>query len=170
MTGKSNDEIIIREAAPADIDIIARLRVELLIEIGNCPSKKEDAEELFDAVRYYFKDKLQSDECKVFIAVHKKEIIATSALIRFIKPPTAGNLTGLDGHVLNMYTVTKWRGQGLAEKLLNQIISYARAKGYKRLWLDAVPEAKPLYEKVGFKVNHQTSTSRANLDMEMFLD
>ena len=49
----------------------------------------------------------------------------------------------------------KCRGQGIGEKLLNELISFAKARDFNRIRLDVIDSnqrAKKLYERVGFKV------------------
>ena len=48
------------------------------------------------------------------------------------------------------YTLPAWRGKGIATSLLNEILSFAQRAEIKRLWLNASPGGKPLYQKTGF--------------------
>ena len=168
MKVKTEKPISIREAHKNDIEKVSLLRVNLLKEIGNIKSDA-DAIEVLEANRRYFSKNYGKDACKIFLAESEGTIIAISTLVRFERPPVAGNLQGLEGHILNIFTVPEWRGKRLAALLLERIISYARQNGYSRLWLDAVPEAVSLYKRMGFVLNHSISTSKANIDMEMFL-
>ncbi len=57
----------------------------------------------------------------------------------------------MDGISVDM----EYRGHGIGEKLLTELISYAKTQGYKNIRLDVIntnPRAKKLYEKIGFVV------------------
>lgn len=73
-----------------------------------------------------------------------------SGLLFFERPPTAGNLSGVDAYVMNMYTVPEWRGQGLAGALLRELIAHVRATPARRIWLHASAAGRPVYEAQGF--------------------
>jgi GNAT superfamily N-acetyltransferase len=51
---------------------------------------------------------------------------------------------------MNMYTVPAWRGHGLASATLQEMITYAKRMGARRIWLHATPAGRPVYEKAGF--------------------
>lgn len=57
------------------------------------------------------------------------------------------------GEVMRMYVKDAFRGQGIAEALLREVINFARTANYKRLYLDSLKRfsaAHRLYEKMGF--------------------
>ncbi|MEH2142223.1 GNAT family N-acetyltransferase [Nostoc sp.] len=78
------------------------------------------------------------------------QIIATSGLVFFQRPPYNSNLSGLEAYVMNVYTIPMWRGQGIPTALLKEIISFVRATEAKRLWLHATEDGKRIYEKLSF--------------------
>ena len=44
-----------------------------------------------------------------------------------------------------------WRGRGIGGQLLEHAISYLHGRGARSIFLDGVPAAVPLYERVGFR-------------------
>ena len=56
------------------------------------------------------------------------QIVAAGTLALFVRPPYPGNLAGVEGYLLNMYTLPEWRQQGLATVLLDAITAYAKAR------------------------------------------
>lgn len=78
------------------------------------------------------------------------EIVATSGVVLFQRPPINGNLCGLEAYVMNIYTVSAWRGKKVATALLREIINFVRATEARRIWLHATKDCNRLYEKVGF--------------------
>lgn len=89
-------------------------------------------------------DGLQKLE-KVLIMYDGKEAIASGAL----KPVNADT-----AELARMYTSELYRGQGIAKKMIKEIIAYAKIKGYKKIILDTWKEstsARNLYTSLGFK-------------------
>lgn len=63
-------------------------------------------------------------------------------------------IRGEVGEVMRMYVKEVFRGQGIAEKLLRQLLVLAQSANYKRLCLDSLKRftaAHKLYEKLGFQ-------------------
>ncbi|WP_251956285.1 GNAT family N-acetyltransferase [Nostoc commune] len=85
-----------------------------------------------------------------WVAEVDNQIVATSGLVFFQRPPYNGNFSGLEAYIMNVYTISMWRGQGIATALLKEIISFVRATAAKRLWLHTTKDGKRIYEKVGF--------------------
>ncbi|MFQ6170693.1 N-acetyltransferase family protein [Oryzobacter sp. R7] len=53
-------------------------------------------------------------------------------------------------HVSLLYVTADARGAGLGELLLRALLDWARTDGVTRVQLDAVDEARTLYERMGF--------------------
>ena len=52
----------------------------------------------------------------------------------------------------------KYRGQGIATRMMKQIITFAAKSGYKKITLEVPgnsPDARHIYEKLGFVVTHE---------------
>ncbi len=54
-------------------------------------------------------------------------------------------------HVSLVYVRPSERGHGLAERMLQRMISWGSVHGVERYQLNAVPEARSLYERLGFR-------------------
>ena len=57
---------------------------------------------------------------------------------------------GPEGYVLNVFTESQCRRQGVAESLMRALIAWATTRGVHRISLHASAEGRPLYEKLGF--------------------
>ena len=82
-----------------------------------------------------------------FIAEQGGEVLGGGGIY-----PTVG-LPGDTCELVKMYLLPQSRGQGLGVTLLNRCIDFARAYGYKNIYLETMPELKAaikLYEKAGF--------------------
>ncbi|MEH1966722.1 GNAT family N-acetyltransferase [Nostoc sp.] len=139
----------LRQANLQDLEALIQLRLELLREAGDIKGHS-DTTNLAEATRKYLGEKMSVGEFLAWVAEVNNQIVATSGLVFFQRPPYNGNLSGLEAYVMNVYTIPQWRGQGIATALLKEIISFVRATEAKRLWLHATEDGKRIYEKLSF--------------------
>ena len=140
----------IRRATLADVEPLARLRLALLREMGNVRDEGQEAP-LLDAIRGYLQRTMSTDEFLAWVAEVDGQVVAISGLVFFERPPDAGNPAGVDAHLMNMYTLPAWRGQGLARALLDEIIGFVRSTPARRIWLHATEAGRPIYARAGFR-------------------
>ena len=98
----------------------------------------------------YFTETLPTREFTAYVAVADGRVVATSALIVRRNPPSAKNLEGLEGFILNVFTIPAFRGQGIATSLLKRTIATAREARCSRVVLHAAEKAVPIYMRAGF--------------------
>jgi predicted acetyltransferase len=78
------------------------------------------------------------------------EIIACGAVIFYDFPPSYTNRTEKRAYIANMYTNPNYRGQGIATKLLTNLVNNVKMLGVSKIWLQASKMGKPIYKKFGF--------------------
>lgn len=143
------DPPTIRRATMNDVESLVRLRLALLREMGNLRDERETGA-LQDALRRYFAETLASGAFVAWVAEAAGQLVASSGLVFFARPPDATNLSGRDAYIMNMYTVSAWRGQGLARVLLEELLDFVRATEAQLIRLHATEAGRPLYAQVGF--------------------
>ena len=156
----------IRQANINDLDELVQLRIDLMREVGSLKEGVDEAA-LETATRRYFVEKLPKGGFLAWVAEADGRVVGISGLILFDRPPTADNLSGLEGYVLNMYTMPEWRGKGIGTALLNEIIKFAKTTDARRLRLHATPAGRPVYEKALFIPLSATRSSSALTAMEL---
>jgi GNAT superfamily N-acetyltransferase len=87
-----------------------------------------------------------------FVCEHNGQIIATAGLTLFEMPPTDKLLNGKVAKLMNMYTVPNYRRNGIATKMLEFVMEYAREHEYYKIMLNTSPMGKKLYENFGFSL------------------
>jgi ribosomal protein S18 acetylase RimI-like enzyme len=150
----------IRRATVQDIEEIAKLRLELIKELGEVRSEQEEAL-ILTATREYLEEALSSNEFISYLALANHQVISVSGMVLFKRPPFLENLKGLKAYILNMYTNPPYRGKGLAKKLLENCMEECKKIGVKRIWLHASDDGIPLYKNMGFTFKHS--------EMELFI-
>lgn len=82
---------------------------------------------------------------KILLMYDENKVIACGA----IKP-----VSDSTAELARMYTDADYRGQGLAKQIIQEIIDYAKRKGYKKIILDTWKDstsARKLYSSLGFR-------------------
>jgi GNAT superfamily N-acetyltransferase len=153
--------ILIRRASVEDVETLVHLRLALAWESGHL-SRDVIASSLREAIRQYLIEAIPAETFIVWIAETQGQIVATSGLVFFQKPPSEHNLSGLEAYILNMYTLPQWRKQGIATLLLEHLMAFIKQSKAHRIWMYATQEGKPLYEKAGFILK-----TRPTLEMEL---
>ena len=64
--------------------------------------------------------------------------------------PTYHNPTGKKAYIMNMYTASEYRRQGIAFHTLDLLVKDAREQGVSQIALEATEMGRPLYERYGF--------------------
>lgn len=147
--GVNLPSLTIRQANLDDLDALVQLRLEFLREAGNLQNDTPTAD-LAESIRQYLTRNLATGEFVAWVAQVNNNIVGTSGVVFFERPPVYGNLSGLEAYVMNIFIVPNWRGKGIATALMGEIISFVKQTEAKRIWLHTSADGKHLYEKFGF--------------------
>ncbi len=139
-----------RLATLEDIPQLIELRILMQTEVnGSNGAEAEYAEKL----RGYFSRGLRDGGFVAAVAeAEGGKLVSANGLVVYRKPPSINGKTGSMGYVSNVYTRREFRNRGLATKLMETLIDYARENGVERLHLGATELGRGVYERVGFKV------------------
>ncbi len=80
-------------------------------------------------------------------------VIAGAGLVLLDWGPTQSDPNPLRGRISNVYTQPAWRQRGLATALLQRCLAEADARGVRVLNLSTSPQARALYERLGFEAS-----------------
>lgn len=139
----------IREITPEDIEIIARMRIQMLDEVTEDPLP----EGLEDQIRRFIWRHMRDRTCLGVVAEKDGQVIADAVIYLFETMPDEVNTRGLTAMLYNVYTLPAYRGGGIMAKMLPEVIRLAREAGAAELKMTAEKKAIPLYERMGFHVN-----------------
>ena len=141
--------MIIREINAGDIEIIARMRVQMLDEVTEDPLPWQ----LEGSVRRFVWKHMQDHTCLGVVAEEDGKVIADAVIYLFETMPDEVNIRGLTAMLYNVYTLPEYRGQGIMARMLPEVIRLAREAGAVELKMTAEKKAIPLYERMGFHIN-----------------
>ena len=147
------NNIVFDTAKKQDIPVLIRLRIAYMIDdYGSISEYERNAME--QHLPNYFERKL-GNELIAFVARTGTRLVATAYLLIIEKPANPSLPNGLEGEVLNVFTEQEYRGQGIATRLMKELIEYAKEKKLCRIDLKATEEGYVLYKKLGFEERTQ---------------
>ncbi len=136
----------IRIATKDDIELLMSSRLEMLKVVNNLPADYEYSEEIVRESRDYF---LNGDHITV-LAIDDGKVIGCASMSFMWIMPTFSHPTGKRAHLMNVYTRSEYRRQGIARKMVNMLIDETWKRGATEISLDATTMGRPLYESLGF--------------------
>ena len=138
--------IEIKIAAKDDIDWLMSIRLEMLKVVNNLPKDYEYSDEMRTESRDYF---LNGDHLTA-LAVDGDIVIGCASMSFFRIMPTFDHPTGKRAHLMNVYTRSEYRQQGIARKMVKLLIEKTWEEGATEISLDATALGRPLYKSLGF--------------------
>jgi GNAT superfamily N-acetyltransferase len=148
----------IRQATVADVDAIVRHRVRMFMDMGEL--EPGDAPAVESATRARLGVELVSGQYVAWLVEAGNEVVAGAGVLLHQYYPNAENPRGRPtAYILNVYTEPEHRRQGLAQKLVEEILAWCRANDFPRASLHASDAGRAVYEGLGFKPSNEMRVS-----------
>ena len=135
-----------RIATNNDIEFLMSSRLEMLRVVNDLSDDYVFSDEIVRESREYF---LHGDQLTV-LALDEGEVIGCASMSFMWIMPTFSHPTGKRAHLMNVYTRSEYRRQGIARKMVNMLIDETWKRGATEISLDATTMGRPLYESLGF--------------------
>ena len=136
-----------RIATAKDIDLLMSSRLEMLKVVNDLPQDYQYDDVIVNESRDYF---LNGDQITVLV-IDNGEAIGCASMSFMRIMPTFSHPTGKRAHLMNVYTRSEYRRQGIARKMVEILIDETWKRGATEISLDATTMGRPLYESLGFK-------------------
>jgi GNAT superfamily N-acetyltransferase len=144
----------IRLATLEDAGIIAGHRHRMFLDMGKYDPQKLEA--MIDAYKPWLESKMPAGEYLSWLAMASDGTVAAGLGLWLMDWPPHVIGSGLRrGNIINVYTETPHRRQGLARMLMNAALDWCRANGVDVIILHASKEGRHLYESVGFQPTNE---------------
>ena len=138
--------VVFKIATNDDIELLMSSRLEMLKVVNNLPQDYKYTDEIVNESRDYF---LNGDQ--VTVLALDGDVVAGCASMSFMRiMPTFSHPTGKRAHLMNVYTRSEYRRQGIAREMVNMLIDETWKRGATEISLDATKMGRPLYESLGF--------------------
>ena len=135
-----------RIATAKDIDLLMSSRLEMLKVVNDLPQDYQYDDVIVNESRDYF---LNGDHITVLV-IDNGEVIGCASMSFMRIMPTFSHPTGKRAHLMNVYTRSEYRRQGIARKMVEILIDETWKRGATEISLDATTMGRPLYESLGF--------------------
>jgi len=150
---KSNNlrwkEFTIREATPADVDIILHHRRSMFYDMGYRDDTVLSA--MLSTSRPFFAERLEDGRFRAWLVENQNhDVIAGGGLLVLDYPSSARDPLPRRPLIVNVYTEAAYRRKGIARQVMLTMIAWCRNEGFGSVVLHASNDGRPLYEQLGF--------------------
>jgi GNAT superfamily N-acetyltransferase len=146
--------LAIRPATVEDAALITAQRRAMFFDMGHRDDRVLDA--MADAFLPWVRDKMSAGEYLAWFAIADNDTVAAGAGLWLMDwPPHVVGPGSRRGNILNVYTHTEFRRQGLARRLTETAVDWCRVHGVRTVILHASDEGRPLYRALGFEASNE---------------
>ena len=136
-------------ATMEDIEELVRTRI-IVLRAANKLSDDEDMSVVEEKSYAYYRRALETGEHIAYLVYDNGAFIGAGGVSFYQVMPTYHNPTGKKAYIMNMYTASEYRRQGIAFHTLDLLVKDARKQGISQITLEATEMGRPLYERYGF--------------------
>jgi ribosomal protein S18 acetylase RimI-like enzyme len=138
----------IRLATDCDVVLLVEFRNQMFRDMGWTDEGR--LAELGPAYARYVMDARAAGDFVAWIAEKNAAPVGGVGLLWERVPPTVRNLSGRQAYILAAYVAPDHRREGIAHRLIETALTYARENGADVVSLHFSPAGKGLYQKFGF--------------------
>ena len=138
-----------KKATIADIDELVRTRI-IVLRTANKLSNDVDMSLVEKESYEYYKSALETGEHIAYLVYDNETFIGAGGVSFYQVMPTYHNPTGKKAYIMNMYTASEYRRQGIAFHTLDLLVKDAKEQDMLQIALEATDMGRPLYERYGF--------------------
>ena len=138
-----------KKATIEDIDELVRTR-SIVLRAANKLSDDVDMSLVEKEAYEYYMRAFETGEHIAYLVYNNGTFIGAGGVSFYQVMPTYHNPTGRKAYIMNMYTASEYRRQGIAFHTLDLLIKDAWEQGVSQIALEATDMGRPLYEKYGF--------------------
>lgn len=135
-----------RIATKDDINLLMQIRLEMLKVVNDLKPDYQFSLDFIDKSKAYF----ENGEQTTVLAYAGDTVIGCATICYINIMPTFDHPTGNRAHLMNVYTNTRYRRQGIACHMVNMLIEEAKERGATEISLDTTQSGRALYRKCGF--------------------
>jgi GNAT superfamily N-acetyltransferase len=136
------------------VRIIAAHRASMFADMGKIDGERAIA--MIELLSSILRPMLASGEYNGWLATAENETVVAGAgvQVRTLLPRPETDVAR-EALVVNVYVEPRYRRQGLARRLMADILTWSREQGIERVSLHASAMGRPLYESLGFAPSNE---------------
>lgn len=144
------EKLKIRKVGEPDIPLMTATRIAYLTEMQGERSEAY-LQELQQKLQLFFKKSMQEDSFFALLAEYEEKVVSYGGMILKKIPGDFNRSSYLEGDILNMYTLPEYRRKGISSRILEELLTAAKAMGVSKVALHCSKDGEPLYRKYGFE-------------------
>jgi GNAT superfamily N-acetyltransferase len=148
-----DDHYRLRFATSADAALIASHRQSMFRD--NKLAEDATLLQMSEAFDPWVRERLDDGRYAGLLLEHGDRCIAAAGIYFCDFPPHWRHTEAMRAYVLNVYTDPEFRGQGLAKRLMQDVLQECIKRGVATVVLHASPQGRPIYEAMGFVDNDE---------------
>lgn len=141
--------IKVERAGIADLEFLMAWRERVLRSVFEL-SEDADIALLMQRNRSYYEKSLADGTQRACFAFMDSQRVGCGGMCLHSEIPSPDNPSGACAYLMNIYTTPDARGQGVALTVVNWLVNQAQASGAEKIYLEATPAGRRVYEKAGF--------------------
>ncbi len=138
-----------RRATVADCNMLTELRIAFLHDMMN-REESQETEALRENIRQYLLRKMPRDEYVCWVAEVNGDMVGTGGMVLWEATPNYRMMNGRKGYIMSIYTRPAYRRQGIAKRIVDELLNEARNLGVDVAHLHAAPAGLNTYLRAGF--------------------
>ena len=144
------EEIIIRNCHHQEEDLIAQHLYQMWLDIG-IPSQSLKSNYL-EITREFLNKAKSNLSFQAFVAEVNGKIVGSvsSQIYEGLYPDIIQDSYEKKGYIWGVYVESSYRNSGIGTKLTQKTIAYLQSINCTKIFLNAAPMGKSVYEKLGF--------------------
>ena len=143
--------ITVEKAGKDRLADILKIRREMLAVVNHVPVSG-----ISDEIMRISEEYFSSEDHTTALAYCDGKLAGCASICWLNVMPTYSHPTGKRANIMNVYTRNEYRRMGAARKMVEFLISEARARGVTHISLDATEMGRLLYEALGFHSSEES--------------
>ncbi len=143
-------KITYRELTEKDIPTVIDYRILFLRELQGKQTVPVETQLRAELNSYFTKAFADQSFSGIVASIGQQPVGFGGMVIQHI-PGNFEIMHGLEGYILNMYTLPEYRKLGIAREIFNRLIDKGKALKLDKIYLHASEDGIELYRKNGFK-------------------
>jgi len=146
-----NFVITYRQVGKEETRVLVEYRMRFLRELQGPPIPGQEAD-VKSQLTHYFESALADGSFIAWMAELDGNPIGFGGMVIQRIPAHFHLINGLQGYILNMYTLPEHRKKGIGAEILNQLVIRGRELGLTRIYLNSTRAGMEVYKRRGFQI------------------
>lgn len=147
------EDFHLRRATPSDLPMVLCHRRAMFLEMGYSQAALAP---MMRSAEPYFAEGFQDGTYQGWFFEDSASRVVSGAGVTVIRyHPGPRDPLPRRAWVVNVYTEMEYRRRGLARRLMQELVGWCRAQGFRSVYLHASEFGRPLYESMGFQITNE---------------